>query len=64
VRKLAILVEGKTEHIFVETLLQEIAEENKIAIEITSVNANQSGRDIYSVKKPLIICVTKSYVLI
>ena len=57
-------MEGKTEQIFIETLLQEIADKNRLAIEIISINANQSGKDTSLIKKPVITSETKFYVLI
>ena len=63
-KKLAIFVEGKTEQIFIETLLQEIADKNRLAIEIISINANQSGKDTSLIEKPVITSETKFYVLI
>ncbi len=47
-----------------ETFLKKVAEKNKSAIEIISVNSNQPGQDIYLIKKPVIFCETKFYVLI
>jgi hypothetical protein len=64
VKKLAIFVEGKTEQIFVEKLLQEIADKNSIAIEIIAVNANQKGKDISTIKSAVVTSETKFYVLI
>ncbi|MBK1986590.1 DUF4276 family protein [Sphaerospermopsis aphanizomenoides BCCUSP55] len=63
-KKLAIFVEGKTEQIFVEKLLQEIADKNSIAIEIISVNANQNGKNISTIKAAVVTSATKFYVLI
>lgn len=63
-KKLAIFVEGKTEQIFVEKFLQEIADKNSIAIEIIAVNANQDGKYSSTIKKAIVTSNTKFYVLI
>ncbi|TAE54299.1 MAG: DUF4276 family protein [Nostocales cyanobacterium] len=63
-KKLAIFVEGKTEQIFVEKLLQEIADKHSIAIEIISVNVNQKGKNISTIKSAIVTLETKFYVLI
>lgn len=60
-KKLAIFVEGKTEQIFVEKLLREIAGQLNISIEIQSQERSKFAKLI--MKDP-ITATTKFYVLI
>ncbi len=60
-KKLAIFVEGKTEQIFVQKLLREIAGKFKISIEIQSRQGNNRAKVIM---KDAVTSETKFYVLI